>query len=124
MRAELGHLENGRPNAVAGSPSVEGLENIRVLRDVKYYQMLYELLAKQYEMARLEEAKDGAVIQVLDQAIQPEKKFRPQRALIVFSAMFAALFFTAIFVVGRELWIRSRARRFSNPDGRALNSAL
>lgn len=124
MRAELGHLENGRPNVVASSPSVEGLENIKVLRDVKYYQMLYELLAKQYEMARLDEAKDGAVIQVLDQAIQPEKKFKPQRALIVLSAMLAALFFTALFVVGRELWIRSRARRLGNPDWRAPNSAL
>jgi tyrosine-protein kinase Etk/Wzc len=124
MRAELGHLENGRPNAVPASPSVEGLENIRTLRDVKYYQMLYELLAKQYEMARLDEAKDGAVIQVLDKAIQPEKKFKPQRALIVFSAMLAALFFTAIFVVSRALWIRSRASRLAFPGSRARDSAL
>lgn len=118
MRAELGHLENGRPTAVAANSSVEGLENIRVLRDVKYHQMLYELLAKQYEMARLEEAKDGAVIQVLDQAIEPEDKFRPQRALIVFSAMIFALFFSALFVVSRELWIRFRASRFTHLDAR------
>lgn len=115
MRAELGHLENGRPDGGAGKPSVEGLESISVLRDVKYYQMLYELLAKQYEMARLDEAKDGAVIQVLDQAIEPEKKFKPQRALIVFSAMLAALFFTALFVLARELWVRSRASRLARP---------
>lgn len=114
MRAELGHLENGRPNAVAGNPSVEGLESISVLRDVKYYQMLYELLAKQYEVARLDEAKDGAVIQVLDRAIEPENKFRPQRLFIAFSGMFVALFFSALFVIGHGLCIRNRASGFTN----------
>ena len=85
LREELFRLENGRPSkAQQGvSTSSEGLENIKILRDVKYYQMLYELLAKQYEVARLDEAKDAPLIQVLDKAIQPERKFKPKRALIV-----------------------------------------
>jgi tyrosine-protein kinase Etk/Wzc len=94
LRSELSKLENGRPGLASvpdesGKKQV-GLENIKLLRDVKYYQMLYELLAKQFEVARLDEAKDSAVIQVLDPATEPERKFKPKRALIViFSALLA-----------------------------------
>jgi uncharacterized protein involved in exopolysaccharide biosynthesis len=86
LRAELSKLENGHGGGLDGgkdTPQPEGLENIKVLRDVKYYQMLYELLAKQYEIARLDEAKDASIIQVLDPAIEPERRFRPKRALVV-----------------------------------------
>lgn len=94
LRAELSKLENGRPaiegDAVADSGKQVGLENIKILRDVKYYQMLYELLAKQYEAARIDEAKDPSLIQVLDPAIDPERKFKPKRlALILFSTILA-----------------------------------
>ena len=74
--------------------------NFQALRDVKYYQIIYETLAKQYEAARLDEAKDAPLIQVLDSATIPERKIKPQRALIIFggivSAFFAALFLTLI----------------------------
>lgn len=103
LRAELSRLENGRPGneaesgaaSGAGAGRQAGLENIKVLRDVKYYQMLYELLAKQYEVARLDEAKDTAIIQVLDPAVEPERKSKPKRAIIVvLSAVLA--FFAAV----------------------------
>lgn len=87
LRAELSKLENGRPSGGGvGNETAEkrgGLENIKILRDVKYYQMLYEMLAKQYEIARLDEAKDPSMIQVLDNAIEPERKSKPARVLIV-----------------------------------------
>lgn len=85
LKAELSKLENGRPGLVQNEPDSNnvGLQNIKILRDVKYYQMLYELLAKQYEVARLDEAKDPAIIQVLDSAVVPEKKYGPKRAVIV-----------------------------------------
>ncbi|MFC4930078.1 GumC family protein [Massilia sp. GCM10023247] len=86
LRAELSKLENGRPQAVGAGALPQkqaGLENIKILREVKYHQMLYELLAKQYEFARLEEAKQPSLIQVLDTAIEPERKSKPKRAVIV-----------------------------------------
>jgi tyrosine-protein kinase Etk/Wzc len=87
LRKELARLENGRPQADetidSSGKATQGLENIKLLRDVKYYQMLYELLAKQYEVARLDEAKDPSIIQVLDPAVEPERKFKPKRSLIV-----------------------------------------
>ncbi|MCS0589412.1 GumC family protein [Massilia norwichensis] len=105
LRNELSNLENGRAGLrkdQAGTKQ-EGLENIKVLRDVKYYQMLYELLAKQYETSRLDEAKDPSVIQVLDPAVQPEKKFRPKRAIITLAAVFLALVVSIIWVLVSEV---------------------
>lgn len=94
-RAELLKLENGRPSvtgqAAADDSKQVGLGNIKILRDVKYYQMLYELLAKQYEVARLDEAKDTALIQILDVAVEPEKKFKPKRAIMILMATVLAL---------------------------------
>jgi uncharacterized protein involved in exopolysaccharide biosynthesis len=96
LRAQLAKLENG--NRTEGSAPErsgdrqQGLENIKVLREVKYYQMLYELLAKQYEAARLDEAKDASVVQVLDAAIEPERKFKPKRGVIVVGAGLGGLF--------------------------------
>jgi len=89
FRAELSRLENGQGdgasrNDVAKSNS--GLENIKILRDVKYYEMLYELLAKQYEAARLDESKDSPVVQVLDKAVVPVERDKPKRTIIVLLA--------------------------------------
>lgn len=95
LRAELSRLENGRPATAGNEAGKEaGLENIRILREVKYNQMLYELLAKQYEAARLEEAKDPSIVQVLDPAVDPEKKSKPRRALIGLVAAGLALLVT------------------------------
>ena len=87
LKSEVAKLENGRDAATAqvGGDTGEqsGFKNIKLLRDLKYYQMLYELLAKQYEAARLDEAKDPSVIQVLDPAVEPERKIKPVRWLII-----------------------------------------
>lgn len=116
LRAELSRLENGRPDAARPSEkSQAGLENIKVLRDVKYYQMLYELLAKQYEGARLDEAKDSSIIQVLDPAIKPELRARPKRSLIV---IFSTLFGLIVAIVIAFL-LETKERSLDKPDAAA-----
>ena len=101
LRSELSKLENGRRSNAEQSRQIDGknngFENIQLLRDLKYHQMLYELLAKQYEAARLDEAKDPSIIQVLDQAVEPEQKFKPKRALLVLASAMAALFVAVIW---------------------------
>jgi tyrosine-protein kinase Etk/Wzc len=93
LRSELARLQGGRAGSSAlAQTSQAGLENIQLMRDLKYYQMLYELLAKQYEVARLDEAKDPALIQVLDPAVAPEYKSKPKRAFIVLGATLLAGF--------------------------------
>ena len=120
MQEELAKLEKGssvngssKPgilnaptqSAVNGLKTVEtGAANIQLLRDVKYYQMLFELLAKQYEVARLDEAKDIPLIQVLDKAVEPERKFKPQRALVaIAAAIFGLIISLAIAFVSEAM---------------------
>lgn len=104
MREALAKLENGTPpDAGTGVKEAKnGLGNIQVLRDLKYHTMLYELLAKQYEVARLDEAKDIPMIQVLDVAIEPEHKFKPQRALMTIFSAFLGLFIALIYAFMTE----------------------
>jgi uncharacterized protein involved in exopolysaccharide biosynthesis len=63
-------------------PSV-GTGYLRRMRDLKFNEELFVLVAKQYELARLDEARESAVIQVVDKAIVPERKSKPNRALII-----------------------------------------
>jgi uncharacterized protein involved in exopolysaccharide biosynthesis len=118
LRAQLSKLENGRSAPVDAAPDTnraQGLENIRILRDVKYYQMLYELLAKQYEVARLDEAKDSAIIQVLDPAIEPERKSKPRRVIIVLISMALGL----MGAIGYALIREAREKAMLNPKNAA-----
>jgi uncharacterized protein involved in exopolysaccharide biosynthesis len=64
-----------------------GMEYLRKLRDVKYYETIYELIAKQFEVAKLDEARQGAVIQVADVAVPPDKKSWPPRAILTTLAL-------------------------------------
>ncbi len=90
LRAQLSKVETG---SITTSKAPEaGLDYIRKMRDLKYYETLYELLAKQFEMAKLDEAKESSLIQVLDKAIAPEKKSKPKRSLIAALAAIATGF--------------------------------
>ena len=59
-------------------------------REFKYQETLFELFARQYELARVDESREGGLIQVVDVATPPERKSKPKRSLI---ALTAALFF-------------------------------
>lgn len=106
MKVEFSRLENGRlDGSGSGGGKSDGLESIKILREVKYHQMLYELLSKQYEVARLDEAKDSSIIQVLDKAQPPELKAKPKRAVIVVICTaigFIFSLFWAMFSEARE----------------------
>lgn len=111
LRAELAKLENGNAQGASEGGKQVGLESIKVLRDVKYYQMLYELLAKQYEAARLDEAKDASIIQVLDAAIEPERRIFPKRAVIIGVATALAFFAAVLLAVLAD----AKQRALRNP---------
>ena len=64
-----------------------GLEYIRRLRDVKYYEAIFDVLAKQLELAKLDEAREGAFIQIVDPAVPPEKKSFPKRGLLTITGL-------------------------------------
>jgi uncharacterized protein involved in exopolysaccharide biosynthesis len=64
-----------------GAVPEAGLEYVRRLRDVKYYEAIFEVLARQLELAKVDEAREGAFIQVVDPAVPPEEKSFPKRGL-------------------------------------------
>jgi tyrosine-protein kinase Etk/Wzc len=113
LRAQLNKLENGTPDSAGVSPAgvneKGALGNIQLLRDVKYYQMLYELLAKQYEAARLEEARQPSLIQVLDPAIAPERKIKPKRLVILIVALVLGVLLALFWAFVKEALSRASA---------------
>ena len=112
LRRELARVEGSSPIAAVGKGDAKGntgLDNLGRLRDLKYHEFLYELLAKQFELAKIDEAKDATIIQVMDKAIEPDRKSRPKRALIVFLTALAALFIAIPWAFIREAAARSRA---------------
>jgi uncharacterized protein involved in exopolysaccharide biosynthesis len=97
MQAQLAKL-GGSANLDAGllmprgQVPEAGLEYVRKLRDVKYYETIFDLLARQFEVAKLDEAKQGALIQVVDSAIPPDRRSSPQRLLLVLAGTAIGLF--------------------------------
>jgi uncharacterized protein involved in exopolysaccharide biosynthesis len=106
MRSELAKSEKNDP-AVAGAGRIED-SYIERFRDYKYKETLYDLFVKQYELARVDEAREGAVIQVLDPALPPERKSKPKKALVAVIATLAAGFALLLFVFVRQA-LRSAA---------------
>jgi uncharacterized protein involved in exopolysaccharide biosynthesis len=99
LRAQL--VKQSAQDASAARTAGQG-DYISRYRDFKYHEALFELFAKQYEIARVDEAREGAVIQVLDAAQPPERKSNPQRALIAIIATFATGFALLLFVFVRQ----------------------
>jgi len=112
LRRELSRVEGASPLAAAGKSGEtgsSGLDNLGRLRDVKYYEFLYELLAKQYELAKIDEAKDATIIQVMDKAIEPDRRSKPRRTLITVISTISALFFSVLWAFARETVSRAKA---------------
>jgi len=104
MRAELAKLETRSgtgpdPLMSTGRMPSTSTEYLRKMRDLKFNETLYEMLLKQYTVARLDEAKDAAVLQVVDRAVPPEKKERPNRTAIVAVGTLAGLLAGALLVL-------------------------
>jgi tyrosine-protein kinase Etk/Wzc len=81
-----------------------GMEYLRRLRDVKYYETISELIAKQFEIAKLDEARQGSIIQVVDVAVPPDKRSFPRRTLTVVAAALLAFFGASFWVIFRSMW--------------------
>lgn len=113
MREQLSKLEHDNPAdddelASKGRIPELAVEYSHKLRDLKYYEKLYEFMTQQIVVAKIDEAKDAAIIQVVDKAIVPEKKSKPKRALIVLLATVLALFVGIALAFVREAMARSK----------------
>jgi uncharacterized protein involved in exopolysaccharide biosynthesis len=100
LRAQLAKQEKDSP-ATVGKATTEG-DYITKYREYKYHETLFELFSKQFELAKVDEAREGAVIQVLDAAEAPERKAKPKKAMIAIIATLASGFALLLFVFIRQ----------------------
>lgn len=111
LQSEEASLEHRSPSPGIAEMGLEnipsaGLEYLRAEHEVQFQQALYDMLLKQYDAAKLDEAKQGAVIQVVEPAIEPDRKSYPHRALILLLSAFLGVFagcFLALFLWWKEL---------------------
>jgi uncharacterized protein involved in exopolysaccharide biosynthesis len=103
-----------------GKVTHAGLEYIRRYRDLKYNETVYEILIKGLEIAKLDEAKEGEIIQVVDTAVPPDKKSSPHRTIIVVVSTILAFFFSVFWIVVRQ----GVERAFRLPENRRRLDAI
>jgi tyrosine-protein kinase Etk/Wzc len=101
-------------NLSKGRVTQSGMEYLRRYRDLKYQETVFELLAKEFEVAKLDEAREGSIVQVVDVAVPPDRKSSPYRSLIVVVTTILS-FFVAVFWV---LLRNSLTRSFELPENR------
>lgn len=105
LRAELAKAEQADSSRAKG----EGSDYTAKYRNFKYYETLFELVAKQYEFARLEEAREGTVFQLLEPAQPPERKSGPRKAIMAIVATLGTFVLMLVY-----LFIRRTIRKLGS----------
>ena len=130
LKSQLAKIETGM-NRGRGDISVStsnvpeaGLEYVRRVRDVKYAEAIFEMLAKQFELAKIDEAKEGSILQVMDYAVVPDKKSSPGRMIIVISVFFLFAFFMVAWSFVREIFVSVDMDPGKEIQIKALRNAL
>jgi capsule polysaccharide export protein KpsE/RkpR len=120
LESQLSSLQDqsARLEERSGSPESGGLdladvagagaEYLRAEHELEYRQALFDLLLKQYDAARWDEARNAAVIQVVEEAIPPERKSAPRRTFIVLIFMALGLLGSWLYILGRRILAGSR----------------
>jgi capsule polysaccharide export protein KpsE/RkpR len=128
LRSELARMESsqgGNTGSAVDMPVGKipeaAIDYVRARRELKLQEMLLESMLRQYEIAKLDEAKEGPILQQVDMALPPDRKSKPARALIVASATLLALLLACVFVVWRGYAAASRER---DPQGAAAWQAM
>lgn len=121
LREQVQQLEKSQAAAQSGPVSADYISRYR---DYKYQETLFELMAKQYELARIDESREAALIQVVDQAHPPERRSRPRRVLIAAAATLLSGLGYALFLVLQDRWRRARADPLQAARLQAVAQAL
>jgi uncharacterized protein involved in exopolysaccharide biosynthesis len=126
LQAQLAQLAGSQNDAGSdinlskGRVTGAGLEYLRRYRDLKYNETVFELLAKEFEVAKLDEAQEGSIVQVVDAAVPPDKRSFPPRTLIVLLLTLVGFFIACGWCVISESFRRMK----NNPADRRRLEAL
>ena len=129
LRAQLAAMEKKQPTREGdfmiptGRIPEAGVEYVRGVRNVKYYETIFELLAKQFELAKIDEAEDSSMIQLLDKAIPAEKKSKPRRGTITIAGVIGGGMLGILLAFILEGYERSRRDPDSNKRWQRLADA-
>lgn len=128
MRAELARMESrqgGSEGSAVDMPVGKlpeaGIEYVRARRELKLQETLLEAMIRQFEAAKLDEAKEGPTLQQVDIAQPPDRKSKPSVTLIALAATLAGLLLSTAFVVVRRYRVWSNAQF---PQDAAARAAL
>lgn len=109
LRSELTRMESAsggaRGSAVdmpVGRIPEAAIEYVRARRELKLQETLLESMVRQYEIAKLDEAKEGPALQQVDVALPPDWKSKPSRALIVLGSTLVAFLLVSAWVAARR----------------------
>ena len=120
LQRDTGELGNGNLEVPTRQLPEAELEYIRRARDLRYHEAFYEFLGKQLEAARIDEANNAVLVQVVDPAILPEKKSSPHRLLIVLVSTVIAFVLSCLGV----LVVEAVRRKQQDPSERARLALL
>lgn len=101
LRSELARAGQAEQSAAGGY--------IGAYREFKYQEGLFDLIARQYELARVDESRDGGQLQIIDAAQVPERKTKPKRSQLMILGFVLALI--AVSVQTTLALVRERAKR-------------
>jgi tyrosine-protein kinase Etk/Wzc len=131
LESHVAELEDSQKKLQPGNIQVPAervpeaeLEYERKLREVKYHETLFDLLSKEFEAARIDEAKSAPIIQVVDRAIPPDKKSGPPRKLIAAGFAFAGFLGSCLWALWKDKLRRMQQVPEQAERLRLLNQAL
>ena len=122
LRSQLNKTEQGSGESKAAASPLHQ-EAVKSYRDVKVQEAMLEVLIRQYELARVDEAKEGPLIQQVDVAVAPERRSKPNRAVIVLVAAFAGLFLGVLVAFVRRALKKAQSDPASAGQWLALKKA-
>jgi capsule polysaccharide export protein KpsE/RkpR len=111
--AEVGELRTQLARVEQAGDSPVGPNYVTKFREYKYRETLFELFARQYEVARVDESREGPLIQVLDVATPPEWKSKPKRLFNAVLFTLLSFMLLALFILVRHFlpgWAADPAR--------------
>jgi uncharacterized protein involved in exopolysaccharide biosynthesis len=73
-------------------------------REAKIQEAVYAFVTQQFEMAKIQEAKELPIVRVMDAGVAPEKRSSPIHSLIVSGSVFGAFLLACLWVVGKYRW--------------------
>lgn len=114
LRSQLDRLQRDHPSEAgdymvpSGRLAAGGIAFVQATRDVNYYETIFELLAKQFEIAKIDEAKESTLIQVVEKSVPAERKSKPKRALIVILTVLSSFMLMILFAFIKEAFANAK----------------